>query len=126
MASWYARLAVRAGSLCFDDDASTSRQKPHPPGREIMHRADDAQIPRSFELGSCTMKLNATTELIPVSWPEIGKLHPFAPVAQASGLIDMIRDSSTNDTLLILANGMAENREPLHRDRDLICALAGA
>lgn len=43
-------------------------------------------------LGSCTMKLNATTELVPVSWPEIGKLHPFAPVAQTQGLIDMIKD----------------------------------
>lgn len=43
-------------------------------------------------LGSCTMKLNATTELVPVSWPEISKLHPFAPIAQASGLIEMIHD----------------------------------
>lgn len=43
-------------------------------------------------LGSCTMKLNATTELVPVSWPEISKLHPFAPVQQAKGLIEMIKD----------------------------------
>ncbi|NUN05924.1 MAG: aminomethyl-transferring glycine dehydrogenase [Bdellovibrio sp.] len=43
-------------------------------------------------LGSCTMKLNATTELVPVSWPEIGKLHPFAPTSQAAGLIEMIHD----------------------------------
>lgn len=43
-------------------------------------------------LGSCTMKLNATTELIPVSWPEIGKLHPFAPVDQTQGLREMILD----------------------------------
>lgn len=43
-------------------------------------------------LGSCTMKLNATTELVPVSWPEISKLHPFIPVSQASGLIEMIKD----------------------------------
>lgn len=43
-------------------------------------------------LGSCTMKLNATTELVPVSWPEINRLHPFAPVEQAQGLIDMIKD----------------------------------
>ena len=43
-------------------------------------------------LGSCTMKLNATTELVPVSWPEINKLHPFAPSEQASGLIEMIKD----------------------------------
>lgn len=43
-------------------------------------------------LGSCTMKLNATTELVPVSWPEINKLHPFAPLSQATGLIEMIKD----------------------------------
>lgn len=43
-------------------------------------------------LGSCTMKLNATTELIPVSWPEVNKLHPFAPTHQAAGLIEMIHD----------------------------------
>jgi glycine cleavage system P protein (glycine dehydrogenase) len=36
-------------------------------------------------LGSCTMKLNATAEMVPVTWPEIGRLHPFAPRAQAEG-----------------------------------------
>jgi len=36
-------------------------------------------------LGSCTMKLNATTEMQPLSWPEFAHLHPFAPVAQARG-----------------------------------------
>jgi glycine dehydrogenase len=36
-------------------------------------------------LGSCTMKLNATTEMIPVTWPEIGRLHPFAPAGQWGG-----------------------------------------
>lgn len=43
-------------------------------------------------LGSCTMKLNAATELIPVSWPEVNKLHPFAPMSQATGYIEMIKD----------------------------------
>jgi glycine dehydrogenase len=43
-------------------------------------------------LGSCTMKLNATTELVPVSWPEIGKLHPMAPIDQTVGLREMISD----------------------------------
>ena len=42
---------------------------------------DRAMIP----LGSCTMKLNATTEMIPLTWPEFGNLHPFAPREQASG-----------------------------------------
>ena len=36
-------------------------------------------------LGSCTMKLNATAEMIPVTWPEFGRMHPFAPVEQAAG-----------------------------------------
>ncbi|HJZ21497.1 MAG TPA: aminomethyl-transferring glycine dehydrogenase, partial [Bradyrhizobium sp.] len=42
---------------------------------------DRAMIP----LGSCTMKLNATAEMIPLSWPEFSSLHPFAPAAQAQG-----------------------------------------
>ncbi|WHI48534.1 aminomethyl-transferring glycine dehydrogenase [Microbulbifer sp. TRSA001] len=42
-------------------------------------------------LGSCTMKLNATAEMIPVTWPEFGKLHPFAPVDQAEGYAEMFR-----------------------------------
>ena len=36
-------------------------------------------------LGSCTMKLNATAEMFPVTWPEFGRMHPFAPAAQAEG-----------------------------------------
>ena len=40
-------------------------------------------------LGSCTMKLNATVEMFPISWPEFSKMHPFAPVDQTRGYIDM-------------------------------------
>ncbi|MBC7421409.1 MAG: aminomethyl-transferring glycine dehydrogenase [Bdellovibrio sp.] len=43
-------------------------------------------------LGSCTMKLNAATELIPVSWPEINKMHPFAPSEQTKGYLTLIKD----------------------------------
>ncbi len=42
-------------------------------------------------LGSCTMKLNATTEMLPVTWPGIGKLHPFVPAAQAQGYREMFK-----------------------------------
>jgi glycine dehydrogenase len=42
---------------------------------------DTSMIP----LGSCTMKLNAASEMLPITWPEFGKLHPFAPVDQAAG-----------------------------------------
>jgi len=41
-------------------------------------------------LGSCTMKLNAASEMIPISWPEFANLHPFAPVDQAKGYTRMI------------------------------------
>ena len=46
----------------------------------------DLALDRSMiPLGSCTMKLNATAEMIPVTWPEFGALHPFAPKEQAQG-----------------------------------------
>ncbi|MER5771981.1 aminomethyl-transferring glycine dehydrogenase [Streptomyces sp. NPDC001985] len=43
-------------------------------------------------LGSCTMKLNATTEMEPVTWPEFGQIHPFVPVDQAAGYLTLIRE----------------------------------
>ena len=43
-------------------------------------------------LGSCTMKLNATTETIPLTWPEFSNIHPFSPIDQVSGYTEMISD----------------------------------
>ncbi|MEW9897813.1 aminomethyl-transferring glycine dehydrogenase [Chitinivorax sp. PXF-14] len=43
-----------------------------------------------ISLGSCTMKLNATSEMIPITWPEFGDIHPFAPLDQAQGYLEMI------------------------------------
>ncbi|MFE1233314.1 aminomethyl-transferring glycine dehydrogenase [Streptomyces sp. NPDC058745] len=43
-------------------------------------------------LGSCTMKLNATTEMESVTWPEFGQMHPFAPVEQAQGYLTLITE----------------------------------
>ncbi|KAI9785416.1 MAG: glycine decarboxylase subunit P [Peltula sp. TS41687] len=43
-------------------------------------------------LGSCTMKLNATTEMIPISWPEFASIHPFVPAEQAKGYTTLIRE----------------------------------
>src|SRR5262245_15886824 len=42
-------------------------------------------------LGSCTMKLNATAEMFPISWPEISKLHPFAPTEHAAGYMEIFQ-----------------------------------
>jgi len=66
-----------------------------------MHRlqARDLSLVHSMiPLGSCTMKLNATVEMMPITWPEFAAIHPFAPVDQAAGyaeifaeLTDMLR-----------------------------------
>ncbi len=59
-----------------------------------LHRlqAKDLSLTHSMiPLGSCTMKLNATAEMIPVTWPEFCRIHPFAPVSQAAGYLELIR-----------------------------------
>ncbi|MCW5582109.1 MAG: aminomethyl-transferring glycine dehydrogenase, partial [Luteimonas sp.] len=48
-----------------------------------------------ISLGSCTMKLNATSEMIPITWPEFANLHPFAPRDQAAGYLEMIESLAT-------------------------------
>ncbi|CDR40144.1 CYFA0S04e04522g1_1 [Cyberlindnera fabianii] len=45
-----------------------------------------------ISLGSCTMKLNGTVEMLPLSWPEFGSLHPFAPVNQAEGYAELVSE----------------------------------
>ena len=60
-----------------------------------LHRlqAKDLSLTTSMiPLGSCTMKLNATAEMIPVTWPAFAKLHPYAPAEQAAGYREMIAD----------------------------------
>lgn len=51
----------------------------------------DIALDRSMiPLGSCTMKLNATTEMEPITWPEFAAIHPYAPVEQAEGYLELI------------------------------------
>ena len=51
----------------------------------------DIALDRSMiPLGSCTMKLNATTEMEPITWPEFADVHPFAPLDQAAGYLELI------------------------------------
>ncbi|WP_410614788.1 aminomethyl-transferring glycine dehydrogenase [Amycolatopsis sp. lyj-109] len=64
--------------------------------RYLRRLADsDVALDRSMiPLGSCTMKLNATAEMEPVTWPEFAGLHPFAPAEDAAGLLDVAADLS--------------------------------
>src|SRR5690348_5491680 len=78
---------------------------------------DRAMIP----LGSCTMKLNATSEMIPLSWPEFGSLHPFAPREQAAGYHAMFArlekwlcDITGYDAISLQPNSGAQGRSEEH------------
>lgn len=50
-----------------------------------LENKDLSLVHSMISLGSCTMKLNATAEMIPVTWPEFGQMHPFAPINQTAG-----------------------------------------
>jgi glycine dehydrogenase len=62
--------------------------------RYIHHlESKDLSLAHSMiPLGSCTMKLNATTEMVPVTWPEFSSIHPFVPMDQAKGYHMLIKD----------------------------------
>lgn len=61
-------------------------------------------------LGSCTMKLNATSEMLPITWPEFADIHPYAPVDQAAGYIEMI--SELEDRLATITGYDAVSLQP--------------
>ena len=58
-----------------------------------LERRDISLATSMISLGSCTMKLNAAVEMLPITWPEIGGLHPFVPLSQAEGFQQMIRET---------------------------------
>jgi len=55
-----------------------------------LEKRDLALNESMIALGSCTMKLNATSEMIPLSWPTVSNMHPFAPEDQTHGYLDML------------------------------------
>ena len=63
-----------------------------------------------ISLGSCTMKLNATSEMIPITWNETANFHPFAPIDQTQGYIEMI--SSLNKDLAEITGFAAVSTQP--------------
>lgn len=57
-----------------------------------LESKDLSLVHSMISLGSCTMKLNATAEMIPVTWPEFGQMHPFAPVNQTMGYVELFEN----------------------------------
>ncbi|MFN3999560.1 aminomethyl-transferring glycine dehydrogenase [Algoriphagus sp.] len=60
-----------------------------------LESKDLSLVHSMISLGSCTMKLNATAEMIPVTWPEFGQLHPFAPIDQTEGYQELFENLRT-------------------------------
>jgi glycine dehydrogenase len=75
-----------------------------------LEEKDLSLVHSMISLGSCTMKLNATAEMIPVTWPEIGKLHPFAPKDQTTGYQQLFSD--LNDWLCEITGFAAMSLQP--------------
>ncbi len=57
-----------------------------------LENKDLSLVHSMISLGSCTMKLNATAEMIPVTWPEFGNMHPFAPKSQTAGYQELFKN----------------------------------
>ncbi|NGP88697.1 aminomethyl-transferring glycine dehydrogenase [Fodinibius halophilus] len=72
-------------------------------------------------LGSCTMKLNATTEMIPLTWPEFSKLHPYAPQQQAKGYQQLF--SEVEDQLSAITGLPAVSLQPNSGAQGELCGL---
>jgi glycine dehydrogenase len=80
--AWLARRSPYLTHPVFNTHHSETKMMRYIRGLE---RKDVGLDTSMIPLGSCTMKLNAATEMIPVSWPEFAGVHPFAPVEQARG-----------------------------------------
>lgn len=77
---------------------------------KMLENKDISLVHSMISLGSCTMKLNAASELIPVSWPEFSKIHPFAPADQTEGYKTII--SELEDLLCTITGFTACSLQP--------------
>lgn len=77
---------------------------------KALENKDLSMVHSMIALGSCTMKLNATTEMIPVTWAEFGNIHPFAPKNQVNGYTQMINE--LNDWLCEITGFSAMSFQP--------------
>ena len=75
-----------------------------------LEEKDLSLVHSMISLGSCTMKLNATAEMIPVTWPEFGKMHPFAPKDQTAGYQQLF--ANLNDWLCEITGFAAMSLQP--------------
>ncbi|MGL6291368.1 MAG: aminomethyl-transferring glycine dehydrogenase [Silanimonas sp.] len=96
--------ALRRTSTFLQHPVFNTHHSEHELLRYLRTLADkDLAMDRTMiPLGSCTMKLNATAEMIPVTWPEFANIHPFAPAEQAQGYRELI---STLEAMIVECTG---------------------
>ena len=84
--------ALRRSSPILQHSVFNSHHTEHQMLRYLkkLEERDLAMNRSMISLGSCTMKLNATSEMIPITWPEFANIHPFAPADQVQGYLNMI------------------------------------
>ena len=89
--------AMRRGDEFLTQATFSKYRTEHEMLRYLRRLADkDLALDRTMiPLGSCTMKLNATTEMIPVTWPEFANIHPFAPASDVAGYTQLVDELST-------------------------------
>ncbi len=75
-----------------------------------LERKDISLTHSMISLGSCTMKLNAAIEILPVSWPEFGSLHPYIPHEQAAGYTEMFKE--LENALSVITGFAATSLQP--------------
>ena len=84
--------ATRRTASFMTHPVFSSHQSEHQMLRYIFKLAqrDISLVHCMIPLGSCTMKLNATAEMMPITWPELNRIHPFAPAEQTQGYAELI------------------------------------
>jgi len=93
-ANYYIDSAVQRTSLFLTHPIFNCHHTEHEMLRYIkkLENKDLSLVHSMIALGSCTMKLNATTEMLPLSWSEVNGIHPFAPVNQTEGYQELFKD----------------------------------
>ena len=99
-------IALRRESAFLTHPIFNTHHSEHGMLRYLRELSDkDLALDRTMiPLGSCTMKLNATSEMLPVTWPEFGNIHPYAPNSQTVGYRAMIQEV---EAMLVAATGYA-------------------
>ena len=90
--------ATRRTASFMTHPVFSSHQSEHQMLRYIFKLAqrDISLVHCMIPLGSCTMKLNATAEMMPITWPELNRIHPFAPAEQTQGYAELILTRNLN------------------------------